>query len=84
MWTTEDVHVWPEGRSLLLVQGVQSKEYGDTLKLSGLIQGRNNPCLLLNKEFEVFIMVHGDDFIAVGSGKDLKATRAILENKCKI
>jgi hypothetical protein len=29
-------------------------------------------------------MVHGDDFIAVGSEKNLKTTRAILKNKYKI
>ena len=61
-----------------------SKEYGDTLKKSGFIQGKNNPCLFQNKEIDVSIMVHGDDFIAVGSEKNLKTTRAILEDKYKI
>ena len=61
-----------------------SNEYGDTLKHSGFIQGMNNPCLLMNHELDVSIMVHGDDFIAVGPEKNLKTTRMILENKYKI
>ena len=36
-----------------------------TLKRSGFIPGMNNPCLFQNKELNVSIMVHGDDFIAV-------------------
>ena len=62
----------------------RSKEYGDTLKKSGFIQGKNNPCLFQNKTIDVSIMVHGDDFIAFGSEKNLKTTRAILEDKYKI
>ena len=61
-----------------------SKEYGDTLKQSGFVQGKNNPCFFQNKDIEVSVMVHGDDFIAVGSEKSLKTTRTILENKYKI
>ena len=37
-----------------------------------------------NEELDVSIMVHGDDFVAVGSEKNLKTTRAVLENKYKI
>ena len=37
-----------------------------------------------NKEIDVSIMVLGDDFIAVGSEKNLKTTGAILENNYKI
>ena len=61
-----------------------SKEYADTLKAAGFVQGQSNPCLFKHRDLEVAIMVHGDDFIAVGSEKDLKATRVVLENKYKI
>ena len=44
----------------------------------------NNPCLFMNHKLDVSIMVHGDDFIAVGPEQNLKATRTILENKYKI
>ena len=52
-----------------------SEEYGDTLKQSGFVQGKNNPCLFQNKDIEVSIMVHGDDFIALGAEKNPKTTR---------
>ena len=80
MRATEDVSMYGTRDAALN----WSKEHGDTLKQSGFIRGRNNPCLFQNKELNVSIMVHGDDFIAVGSEKKLKTTRAILENKCKI
>ena len=43
-----------------------SKEYGDTLKQSGFVQGMNNPCLFMNHKLNVSIMVHGDDFLITG------------------
>ena len=61
-----------------------SKEYADTLKSAGFVQGRSNPCLFRNHKLDVSIMVHGDDFIAVGTEANLKETRAALENKYKI
>ena len=61
-----------------------SKEYAGTLKSAGFEQGKSNPCLFRHRDLEVAIMVHGDDFIAVGSEENLKATRAVLENKYKI
>ena len=57
-----------------------SKEYADTLKSAGFVQGRSNPCLFRNHKLDVSIMVHGDDFIAVGTEANLKETRAALEN----
>ena len=61
-----------------------SKEYGKTLCNSGFIQGRSNPCLFRHDGMGVSIMVHGDDFIAVGPKDNLKATKDILENKYKL
>ena len=61
-----------------------TKEYGDTLKKSGFIQGKNNPCLLQSKEIDVSVRVHGDYFIAVDYDKNLNTTRAISEEKYNI
>ena len=61
-----------------------SKEYDETLKAAGFKQGASNPCLFHNKEINVSVMVHGDDFVAVGTEKNLQATRAALESKYKI
>ena len=61
-----------------------SKEYAETLKAAGFIQGKNNPCLFRHQQQQVSIMVHGDDFIAVGPAENLKTTRAALEGKYKI
>ena len=41
-------------------------EYGDTLRAAGYVQGRATPCLFQHAELGVSIMVHGDDFVAVG------------------
>ena len=61
-----------------------SKEYGDTLREAGFVQGKANPCLFQHGGLRVSIMVHGDDFVAVGPEENLKTTRAALENKYKI
>ena len=61
-----------------------SKEYAGTLAKAGFTQGRSNPCLFRNEDMDVSIMVHGDDFVAVGSEENLKTTRAVLEEKYKI
>ena len=61
-----------------------ANEYGDTLKAAGFKQGVANPCLFWNPATDVAIMVHGDDFVGVGSPEDLKATREVLNDKYKI
>ena len=61
-----------------------SKEYAGTLAEAGFTQGRSNPCLFRNKDLDVSIMVHGDDFVAIGNEENLKTTRDVLENKYKI
>ena len=61
-----------------------SLEYGDTLRAGGYVQGRSNPCLFHNKSVGVSIMVHGDDFVAVGPKQHLAATRKTLEDKYKL
>jgi len=59
-------------------------EYGDTLKAAGFKQGVASPCLFRHEENGVVVMVHGDDFVAVGEEEHLKATKKALEDKYKI
>ncbi len=59
-------------------------EYAETLRKSGFDQGRANTCLFYNSTTKVSIMVHGDDFVAVGHPKHLKKTREMMENKYKL
>ena len=61
-----------------------SLEYADTLRAAGYIQGRANPCLFHNRALGVSVMVHGDDFIAVGPDQHRKETQQTLENKYKL
>ena len=89
----EDMEVGDEGRCGRLRMSMYgtrdaalnwSKEYAGTLLKAGFVQGKSNPCLFRHEELDVSIMAHGDDFIAVGSEKNLKTTRAVLEDKYKI
>ena len=59
-------------------------EYGETLKAAGYIQGKVSPCLFHHPVHDVMIMVHGDDFVAVGEPEFLKKTEASLREKYKI
>ena len=59
-------------------------EYGETLRAEGYVQGRSNPCLFHHAELGVSILVHGDDFVAVGPEKHLESTRRTLEDKYKL
>ena len=51
-----------------------STEYTSTLKDDGYVQGKASSCLFRHPKTGVVIMVHGDDFVAVG-------TRGSLEQK---
>ena len=59
-------------------------EYTSTLLASGYIQGRASPCLFHHPGKNVSIMVHGDDFIAVGEAKDIADTEKVLKDKYRI
>ena len=59
-------------------------EYGETLKDAGYRQGTTNPCLFRNDEKDVTIIVHGDDFVAIGSAEHLVETEEALKEKYKI
>ena len=56
-----------------------AREYADTLRRAGSRQGKSNPCLFWNEKLDVAIMVHGDDFVAIGSSANLKT----LKSDCK-
>ena len=61
-----------------------AKEYGKTLCNAGFEQGKANPCLFMHKKTGVAIMVHGDDFVAVGRRDELMKTQKALEDKYKL
>ena len=61
-----------------------SMEYTSTLLASGYVQGRASPCLFHHPEKQVSIMVHGDDFIAVGNPENIQHTEDILREKYNI
>ena len=89
----EDVEPGDEGKGGKLVMSMYgardavvnwSSEYTATLLADGYVQGSANPCVFCQPKTGVAVMVHGDDFIAVGSDKDLASTRATLENKYRL
>ena len=57
-----------------------SAEYTATLLTNGFVQGQHSPCLFRHPTTGVSIMVHGDDFIAVGNTQGLLAARKTLTN----
>ena len=59
-------------------------EYTKTLVKDGYKQGRAIPCLFLHPSKKAAVMVHGYNFVAVGSDGSLKSTRRTLEEKYKI
>ena len=59
-------------------------EYAETLRVAGFKQGVANPCLFHLAGKNVTIMVHGDDFAAVGDEGDLVDVEKALADKYKI
>ena len=59
-------------------------ESGSALKEAGYKQGIANPCLFRHEEKDVTIMVHGDDFVAVGKEEDLQDTEKTLNQRYKL
>ena len=59
-------------------------EYGESLKQAGLVQRRSSACLFYHKAKDVEVMVHGDDFVALGEPKYLAEMEAALSTKYKI
>ena len=52
-------------------------EYSATPVADGYEQGQASPCLFFHPGKDVAIMIHVEDFVAIGSEKDLADTRAI-------
>ena len=61
-----------------------SEEYSATLKAAGYIRGIANPCLFNSPSEKCGVMVHGDDFVAVGDQKATQRLKGILEKAYKI
>ena len=59
-------------------------EYCQTLRAAGYVQGKGNPCLFHKKSLGLSVMVHGDDFVAVGPDNHLKDVRKALGDKYKL
>ena len=53
--------------------------YSSTLEKSGYKRGMANPCLFHNAVEGVSLMVHGDDFVGVGSAEGLRKSNSTLE-----
>lgn len=53
-------------------------EYSNTLVSAGIVQGRANPCVFRSPSGSVAIMVHGDDFVAVGDPSELRKVQDVL------
>ena len=75
------------GRLMMNVYGTRDAalnwalEYGDTRRAAGYEQGKANLCLFYNFELDVSVMVHGDDFVAVGLDKHLDSIKTALSDK---
>ena len=61
-----------------------AEEYSETLKKVGYRRGVSNPCLFWHPEDDVTIMVHGDDFVAVGEPDKLEKATKSLKDRYKI
>ena len=58
-------------------------EYAGTLKAAGFRQGVANPCLFHKDTTNTTVMVHCDDFAAIGKEEDLKEVEKALSDKYK-
>ena len=61
-----------------------SEEYSSTLAKAGYLRGKANPCLFHSPVEKCGVMVHGDDFVAVGNKKSTDHLKTILESAYKI
>lgn len=78
------------GRLRLSVYGTRDaaqnwhQEYARTLIEAGYVRGTSNPCLVSSEKDKVALLVHGDDFAAVGPEAPLEKLRAVLSNNYKV
>ena len=57
-----------------------AEEYSTTLQKAGYKRGVANPCLFYSEADDCSVMVHGDDFVAVGLVKATDRLRKTLED----
>ena len=78
------------GRLMMSMYGTRdaaqnwSEEYSGTLVKAGYKRGVANPCLFYNSKEDCSAMVHGDDFVAVGSKIATRKLQKVLEDAYKI
>ena len=62
------------------------REYGRTLERGGFAKGVASPCRFWHSEWQVRLLVHGDDFFAVGPMGGLENFKGLMESTydCKI
>ena len=61
-----------------------AEEYSATLLKANYIRGRANPCLFYNENDDCSVMVHGDDFVAVGGKAATDKFKKTLEDAYKV
>ena len=61
-----------------------AKEYSSTLCAAGYERGIANPCLFSSVTDKVSLMVHGDDFVAVGPPEGIAKLNAAFEKAYKV
>ena len=61
-------------------------EYTRTMLNGGFTRGQSSTCHFWNADWDVRVLVHGDDFVAVGPRAGLKKCRELMENtyECKV
>jgi len=55
--------------------------YSDLLVSAGFLKASSNPCVFYHPVRKLRTMVHGDDFVSVGSERQLKWMKVVLESK---
>ena len=61
-----------------------AEEYSATLLKANFIRGKANPCLFYNHKDDCSVMVHGDDFVAVGGKAATDKLKKTLEDAYKV
>ena len=57
-----------------------SDHYSTILRDAGFIQGRASPCHFHHPDWNVYLVVHGDDFIMVSRRDGRRKTMKLLED----
>ena len=59
-------------------------EYREFMTSVGFLAGKASPCVFFNKERNIRIVVHGDDFTTVGGKQDLDWFEARMQEKYEL